>query len=108
METRIRKAASPARTTATETLILRLDSYLSTHLIHNQISDSLEIRRSLLEVINQTPRSRNENLNSVLQCPNLAAFGNTAVDHSVLDSRGRTKLVTFLLDLDSYKRINKD
>mmetsp|Transcript_1706 Transcript_1706/g.3843 ORF Transcript_1706/g.3843 Transcript_1706/m.3843 type:complete len:265 (-) Transcript_1706:31-825(-) len=81
---------------------LRLETHVKHTIgfIKNQVRDALEIRVPLLQMINQTSRCGNHNLNSLPERPHLLTFRNSSVDDSVLDLRGRSKLIALLFDLD--------
>lgn len=69
--------------------------------VKHQIGNTLEVGIACFKVINEAAWSSNHNLDTTLQVTNLASFGDSAINDCILDIRRTSKLVAFLLDLNS-------
>jgi hypothetical protein len=81
--------------------IYKQQSRYSNKNIRTKIGDTLEVRISLFQVIDKTARCRNYNLYTGSKVTDLTRLGDSAIHTSILDLRGRSKFVAFLLDLNS-------
>lgn len=67
---------------------LRLEPHVQhpIRLVHNEISDTAEVRLLRLQHVNEAAGRRDDDLDTTLQIPDLWALWRTAVDGSVADA----------------------
>jgi hypothetical protein len=68
--------------------------------VHDEVRHATKVHFSRLDHVNETAWSRNNNFDTALEVTDLRPFGSATIETSVLDARGRSKLVGFLLDLN--------
>ena len=80
---------------------LRLETHVkhAISFVHDEVCDTTQVSLAGFQHINETPRGRDDNLDTALEVTDLGTLGRTTVDGSVSDARVGAELCAFLLDL---------
>ena len=69
-------------------------------LVEDKVRNPLEVGVALFEVVNETSRSGDDDLNTRPQVSNLPRLGHSAVNNGIFDVGRGAKFVALFLDLD--------